>query len=31
MRIVIHPQHPTFRFQAHPALESKSDFRLAPH
>jgi hypothetical protein len=31
MRIVIHPQHPTFSFQAHLALESNSHFRLTPH
>src|SRR5579885_944698 len=28
---VLHPQHPTFRFQAHLALESSSRFRLTPH
>jgi hypothetical protein len=30
-RIVIHPQHPTFSFQARPALEPTLPFRLIPY
>jgi hypothetical protein len=30
-RMVIHSRHPTLSFQAHPALERGSCFRLVPH